>query len=990
MFSSGIINENFVTGAVIVLCFVVAYFKYSCNYWKRRGIPQIPVTYPFGNITKVFLRQQMLGDRIKEIYNLMKGHECVGIYFVNQPVLIPLSPNLIKNILTKDFQYFHDRGIYYDEENDPLSAHLFSLSGIKWRNLRNKFSPAFTSGKLKFMLETIVACGVQMKDVLEDMANASKEVEMKDIMARFTTDVIGSCAFGLECNTMKNPETEFRQMGRRAFTQTIPDMLRVISIYLIPRLVKPLGFGVFSRKVTNFFKQVVKDTMDYRENNNVSRKDFLQLLIQLKQKGYLDHDENINIETVPDGTVLTFEEAAAQAFIFFLAGFETTSATMSFAMFEMCVNSEIQNRAREEVINVMKKYNDQLTYESLTEMQYLDTVISETLRKYPPAPVYARKSTENYPIPFTNMVIEKDSHLLLPIWGLHRDPEFWPNPDKFDPERFNDENKCKIADYTYLPFGEGPRICIGQRFALIQIKVGLALILKNFLFCLNSKTPLPLKLEPKGIVITPVSGIWLDLKKIGDNCNYWKRRGIPQIPVTYPFGNITKVFLRQQMLGDRIKEIYNLMKGHECVGIYFVNQPVLIPLSPNLIKNILTKDFQYFHDRGIYYDEENDPLSAHLFSLSGIKWRNLRNKFSPAFTSGKLKFMLETIVSCGVQMKDVLEDMANASKEVEMKDIMARFTTDVIGSCAFGLECNTMNNPETEFRQMGRRAFTQTIPDMLRVISIYLIPRLVKPLGFGDTMDYRENNNVSRKDFLQLLIQLKQKGYLDHDENLNIETVPDGTVLTFEEAAAQAFIFFLAGFETTSATMSFAMFEMCVNSEIQNRAREEVINVMKKYNNQLTYESLTELQYLDTVISETLRKYPPAPVYARKSTENYPIPFTNMVIEKDSPILLPIWGLHRDPEFWPNPDKFDPERFNDENKCKIADYTYLPFGEGPRICIGQRFALIQIKVGLALILKNFLFCLNPKTPLPLKLEPKGIVITPVSGIWLDLKKIGTK
>ncbi|KAF5307270.1 hypothetical protein FQR65_LT06986 [Abscondita terminalis] len=480
--------ENLIVCAAVLLCFVVIYFKYCYNYWKRRGIPQITGTIPFGSITKVFLRKQMLGDRIKEIYNTMKGNTCVGS--------------------------FHDRGIYYDEENDPLSAHLFSLSGLKWRNLRNKFSPAFTSGKLKFMLETIIVCGVQMKDVLEDLANASKSVEMKDTMARFTTDVIGSCAFGLDCNTMKNPETEFRQMGRRAFTQTVPDMLRIISIYLIPSLVKPLGFGVFSRGVTSFFKKVVKDTMDYRENNNVSRKDFLQLLIQLKQQGYLDNDDNSNPDAVSDGTVLTFEEAAAQAFIFFLAGFETTSATMSFAMFEMCVNLDVQRRVREEVINVMKKYDNQLTYESLTEMQYLDMIISETLRKYPPAPVYARKSTENYAIPLTNMVIDKDLPVLLPIWGLHRDPQFWPNPDEFDPERFNEQNKSNIVDYTYLPFGEGPRICIGQRFALIQIKVGLALILKNFSFQLNPKTPLPLKLEPKGIVITPVSGIWVDLKKL--------------------------------------------------------------------------------------------------------------------------------------------------------------------------------------------------------------------------------------------------------------------------------------------------------------------------------------------------------------------------------------------------------------------------------------------------------------------------------------------
>ncbi|KAF5299148.1 hypothetical protein FQA39_LY02321 [Lamprigera yunnana] len=493
--------NNLVIVLVLVLCLIVAYFKYSCNYWIRNGIPQLRPSFPFGNVRKVFLRQQMLGDRIKEIYNTMKSHTCVGIYVFNQPVLIPLSPELIKNILTKDFQCFHDRGIYYDEENDPLSAHLFSLSGTKWRNLRNKFSPAYTSGKLKFMLETIVMCGKQMQDVLINMVTASEEAEMKEMMARFSTDVIASCAFGLNCNTMKNPETKFRKMGRRAFTQTIPDMLRVVCVYLIPKIVKPLGFGVFPAEGKKWCFQ----------------KRFFAVINAIETKGYLDGDENSDVEQISNGTRLTFEEAAAQAFIFFLAGFETTSATMSFAMFELSTNLEIQEKARQEIKTLMKKYVNNITYESLMEMHYLDTVISETLRKYPPAPIYARKSTEDYQLPFTNTVIKKGLPLLLPIWGLHKDPEYWSNPELFDPDRFNEENKSKIADYTYLPFGEGPRICIGQRFALIQIKVGLAIILNNFKFTLNPKTSVPLKLEPKGIVITPVSGIWVDLEKIEEN-----------------------------------------------------------------------------------------------------------------------------------------------------------------------------------------------------------------------------------------------------------------------------------------------------------------------------------------------------------------------------------------------------------------------------------------------------------------------------------------
>lgn len=96
--------------------------------------------------------------------------------------------------------------------------------------------------------------------------------------------------------------------------------------------------------------------------------------------------------------------------------------------------------------------------------------VPETMRKYPPAPVYLRKCTKTYQVPDTNVIIEKGLSVLIPAYGLHRDPEYFPNPEKFDPERFSKENKSKIWDYTYIPFGDGPRICIGNYNQSIDIR----------------------------------------------------------------------------------------------------------------------------------------------------------------------------------------------------------------------------------------------------------------------------------------------------------------------------------------------------------------------------------------------------------------------------------------------------------------------------------------------------------------------------------------
>lgn len=502
--------ENILYVLIFTLFLIIyVYYKNAFRYWSDMGVPQLDPSFPFGDMYDTIFRKQNMGDKIKQIYDRMKGERYVGLYFFSRKAFLPLDPVLIKDILNKDFQHFYDRGIYYDEKNDPLSAHLFSIAGPKWKNLRAKLTPAYSPGKLKYMFDTIVQCGHTMSKKLKEIAENEKEVEIKEILARYTTDVIGSCAFGLECHCMTDPNAEFRIMGKRAFTQSVGDLLKMIIIRSFPSLARLLRIGVFSENVTSFFNKVVRETIEYRENNNVTRPDFLQLLVQLRKNGRLEEEDESKKQ--PPGTALTMEEAAAQAFIFFLAGFETTSTTISFALFEMAINQNIQDKARQEVDKIFERYQS-VTYESVMEMTYLDTVIFETMRKYPPAPVFLRKCTKPYPIPETNIVIPEGLSVLIPCYGLHRDPEYFPDPERFDPDRFSEENKSKIWDCTYIPFGDGPRNCIGMRFAMIQAKIALSLTIRNFNFGLSKKTRLPLKMETKGIILTPIGGLWLDLK----------------------------------------------------------------------------------------------------------------------------------------------------------------------------------------------------------------------------------------------------------------------------------------------------------------------------------------------------------------------------------------------------------------------------------------------------------------------------------------------
>ncbi|XP_046999428.1 cytochrome P450 6k1-like [Schistocerca americana] len=515
----GLYAESWLTELLVapslVTVAVYAWFSNAYKYWQRKGAPYLEPQFPFGNIYKSFVGKQPMPMDVTDAYRQLKGKRFGGIYFFNRPSLVILDPDLIRTILVKDFWSFQDRGFKFDDA-DPLTKHLFLLGGNKWRRLRVKLSPTFTSGKMKMMFQTILDCGRELSDVLEEPASRGEVMEMREVGARYTTDIIASVVFGIEVNCQRNPDADFRQWGRRIFesnmTRTIFEVLRTIN----PELVKPLRWVFMGEsEVSKYFRKMVSDTVAYREENNVARNDFMHLLIQLKNKGCVDSDkQRERREGDEDDTwKLSIDDVAAQAFVFFAAGFETSSTTMSFALHELAHHPGIQTRLQEEIDTVLKQNNGQITYDAVNSMQYLDKVVAETLRKYPPVAALNRESNVEYKIPDSDVVLDKLTPILIPVYGLQHDPDYFPDPERFDPERFSEEQKAQRHPYVYLPFGEGPRICIGMRFGLLQTKVGLIHILSKYNIEPCEKTVRHLSFEPRAFVLTPTGGIQLRLSK---------------------------------------------------------------------------------------------------------------------------------------------------------------------------------------------------------------------------------------------------------------------------------------------------------------------------------------------------------------------------------------------------------------------------------------------------------------------------------------------
>ncbi|KAK2581941.1 hypothetical protein KPH14_002389 [Odynerus spinipes] len=218
----------------------------------------------------------------------------------------------------------------------------------------------------------------------------------------------------------------------------------------------------------------------------------------------------------------------------------------------------------------------------------------------------------------------------------------------------------------------------------------------------------------------------------------------------------------------------------------------------------------------------------------------------------------------------------------------------------------------------------------------------------------------------------------------------EGEKFDEETLTGHALSFFVDGYETSSTTLSFITFELSRNPDIQDKVRQEIQRVLAKHNGEITYESLKEMTYLDQVICESQRLNTILNQMSKICTSTCELRGNDGLtcrVEPGTKIIVPVYDLQRDPKYWPDPETFDPDRWSDERKTTVNKFCYLPFGEGPRICVGMRMALLQTKAGLVTLLRRYKIERNPKTAYPLKINLFGILSAPEDGLWTYLKRL---
>lgn len=516
-----------VAGAsVAVVAIVYMYWKNKFNYWASKGIkgpPPIPFVGNYGHF--IFGNRMKIQRKWRDTYGYI-----YGIYRGAKPTLVVSDPEVVRQISIKDFDKFpnHELGLV----NTELQKHfIFFMQDDHWKRVRAIMSPTFTSSKMRRMFRMLDVCAEDLIELFKEQFPATGEkravVNLKDLYMLYTMDGITTCGYGmrLDRSGAKDVKTaasrnDFVLDAYRPFDQ---GLLRTIVSLVAPRAIK--NTSLYQNWQLQSFAPLMrraKAILEGRRKTKSKFEDYVQLLLDAELQDTIELDESDRAENhhaglsheslqadqkrmvedvsqvsktnghsdttalpKPSARLGDFEILANVAFLL-MVGLETTATLLTHMCYTLGFHQDVQERLHEEISKIAERDESKqrwiFNYETLTSCQYLDAVISETLRTLSPVLSIDRESNAVYTIAKYGITIPKGQSIMFDFHGIHSNSEFWPDPLKFDPDRFMPGNKEKIVPGSYIPFGIGPRHCIGMRFSLTEAKLAMAKLLMEFKF----------------------------------------------------------------------------------------------------------------------------------------------------------------------------------------------------------------------------------------------------------------------------------------------------------------------------------------------------------------------------------------------------------------------------------------------------------------------------------------------------------------------------
>ncbi|XP_059085757.1 cytochrome P450 3A24-like [Tigriopus californicus] len=413
--------------------------------------------------------------------------------------------------------------------------------------------------------------------------------------------------------------------------------------------------------------------------------------------------------------------------------------------------------------------------------------------------------------------------------------------------------------------------------------------------------------------------------------------------------------------------------------------PHIFVADPDLLKEIMIKNFDCFMDR------QHFPIGEKLCSLITSRsdaWHAMRKLISPLFTTAKVKPMLGSLTAVTDEFIENVEKKRKQGQDdtVDFKPLLQYLSLDAVASCAFGIEGNSFQKPESDlykrccrlFSDFRLRSFGESIafyicsriPILLKIVDFIGMSNFEYLFNFTKNIGY--NRQKTRGDFIDKLNETQLK---------NLECKGE---LNENQIYAQGIGIIQAAFETTSNTMGTLLHMLAKHPEVQSKLFEEIQDVFGDENvdEAVTMDKLTQLTYMNAVIFENLRINPPVCRLDRTCIKDCKI--GDIQFKKGTIIQIPVYAIHHHEEFYPEPELFNPDRFLGLSAPPRGDLTYLSFGAGPRYCAGIKFAMAEIKITLLKVLRTFILKDSSKTKLEILGGDLFFLLYP--DIHLDLER----
>jgi cytochrome P450 len=385
-------------------------------------------------------------------------------------------PDDVERVLVTDADAYRRAAVIQDALGQLAEGGLFLTEGETWQRERTALQPAFYRDRI----ETYAGMMVRYAGGRADAWSAGETVTVTEEMRTLTLEILAK--------TLLDVDIRGRESSIGAAAAAIADRFDTGRLSTFLPLWVPTPTNLRARRAVRAFDETIEEMVADRRAGEDPPDDLLSILLDVE---------------FDDGTGLDEGAVRDHLFTFLFAGHETTALTLSYALFLLANHPRRQRRLHEELDAVL---DGDPTAAALSDLDYLDAVVDEALRLYPPAYVVFREPTRDVRI--RGYEIAAGTTLSIPQWVVHRDERWYDDPGAFRPERWTDEFREELPDYAYFPFGGGPRHCIGMRFALVEAKLVLATLARRFRFEPGTEPPLDLTMA---ITLQPEDSIEVSL-----------------------------------------------------------------------------------------------------------------------------------------------------------------------------------------------------------------------------------------------------------------------------------------------------------------------------------------------------------------------------------------------------------------------------------------------------------------------------------------------